>query len=95
MSSISLSKLLRLAAASQRRKPSGREIDATRKASTGVQDRSAKASDPISPTLFWKIIMALAMASFACNAIGMTVFGSDWLTAYWDALADWCAGGYC
>lgn len=39
--------------------------------------------------------MALAMASFACNAIGMTVFGSDWLTAYWDALADWCAGGYC
>ena len=49
----------------------------------------------ISPVVFWKFIMALAMASFACNAIGMAVFGRDWLTAYWDALTYWCAGGYC
>jgi hypothetical protein len=84
MPSIPLSRPLRSAAAAQERE-----------ASAGVQDRSTTASDPISPTLFWKIIMVLAIASLACNAIGMAVFGRDWLTAYWDALTYWCVGGYC
>lgn len=39
--------------------------------------------------------MALAMASLACNAIGMTEFGVSWFSAYWNTLAYWCSGGYC
>ena len=39
--------------------------------------------------------MALTMVLFAYNAVGMSLFGPNWLTVYWDALDDWCAGGYC
>ena len=95
MSSISLSKPQRMTAAAQKREASALRDAPTNTVVVSVQDRSATENGTISPALFWKIIIALAMTSLACNAIGMAVFGVSWLTAYWDALAYWCAGGYC
>ena len=95
MSSISLPKPLRLAAAPQRREASASQSAPTITVSAGIQDRSAAENGTTSPDLFWKIIIALAIASLACNAIGMALFGGDWLAAYWDALANWCAAVHC
>ena len=78
-----------------RTKASDRKLGTTTKASTSDPDLfcNDKRQDP--SRLFWKIIMALTMVLFAYNAVGMSLFGPNWLTVYWDALDDWCAGGYC
>lgn len=95
MSSVSLSKPLRATAAAPRRAAKGRKADRVQAASEDDQDRSAAAQGAISPTVFWKVVTALAMALSVYNAIGMVLFGPDWLTVYWDAWDYWCAGGYC
>jgi len=48
-----------------------------------------------SPALYWRVVGVLAFALAVYTATGTTLLGSRWLTAYWDALAYWCGGGYC
>lgn len=95
MSSISLPKPLRMAAAERQRNAGGRPLGVVGSAVTSTQDRSAAALTATGPVLFWKIMMALAMVLSVYNAIGMAMLGSDWLFAYWNAWDYWCAGGYC
>lgn len=95
MSSISLSKPQRMTAAAHRREASARQCDPTSTVANGVQDRPVTGNGTISPSLFWKVIICLAVTSLVGNAIGMTEFGASWFTAYWDTLAYWCNSGYC
>ena len=53
-----------------------------RTVSENDQDRSATANGALSPALFWKAIMALALALLINAAIGISLHGTDWLFAY-------------
>lgn len=48
-----------------------------------------------SPDLYWRVVSVLALALALNTAIGTALLGIGWLTAYWDALAYLCSGGYC
>jgi len=48
-----------------------------------------------SPALYWRVVGVLAFALALYTATGTALLGTSWLTAYWDALAYWCSGGYC
>lgn len=52
-------------------------------------------SGEFSPALYWRVVGVLAFALALYTATGTALLGSRWLTAYWDALAYWCSGGYC
>ncbi len=84
-----------MTAAAPRKMADERKADRVQAASEDDQDRSAAAQGATSPTVFWKVVMALAMALSVYNAIGTALLGSDWLFACWNAWDYWCAGGYC
>lgn len=82
MSSISLPKPRRMAAAERQRKAPGRQLGVVGAAATSSQDQSAAPLSAISPAQFWKVVMVLAMALSVYNAIGTALLGSDWLFAW-------------
>lgn len=95
MSSVSLSKPLRATAAAPRRAAEVLKEARSLPVLVNNQDPAAAANDAFSPALFWKVVATLTMVLFINAAVGISLQGTDWLTAYWNAWDYWCAGGYC
>ncbi|MCM5553351.1 hypothetical protein [Pleomorphomonas sp. NRK KF1] len=96
MSSISLSKALRTKAAAPRRAVDDQNNRRVRTVTVGDQDCPEIENDAIGPDLFWKIVTILAIVLAVHTTIGIALYGSYWLTAYWLVWNScWTQGYYC